>query len=94
MKHGQRNIKTLNVPASATECEGTNIHQTDCCMEHVQITFKYKRWTLSYSYPCSDVTSLRKHPTNALIYTMLIPLYSHCYTPTCFSPQGAIHREH
>jgi len=25
---------------------------------------------------------------------MLIPLYSHCYTPTSFSPQGAILREY
>jgi len=24
---------------------------------------------------------------------MFIPLYSHCYTPTCFNPQGAILRE-
>ena len=25
---------------------------------------------------------------------MLIPLYSHCYTPTCSSPQGAIFKEY
>jgi len=25
---------------------------------------------------------------------MLIPLYSHCYSNTCFSPQGAILREY
>jgi len=25
---------------------------------------------------------------------MLIALYSHCYTPTCSSPQGAIFREY
>jgi hypothetical protein len=23
-----------------------------------------------------------------------LPLYSHCYTATCFSPQGAIHRKY
>jgi len=44
------------------------------------------------SYPCTDVTTLCKTPTNAL--NMLTPLYSHCYTATYFSPREAILREH
>jgi hypothetical protein len=60
--------QTLNATASPNECERTNIHQTDCCMEHVQITLKYKGWTLSCSYPCTDVTSLSENLTNALIH--------------------------
>jgi hypothetical protein len=35
---------------------------------------------------------LCKNPINALY--MLTPLYSHCYTAACFSPQWAILREY
>jgi hypothetical protein len=42
----------------------------------------------SFSYPCTDVTVLLKNPTDGL-YT-LTSIYSHCYSPTSFSPQGAI----
>ena len=47
--------------------------------------------TLSSSAPCNDVTILNKNPTNALY--ILTTLYSHCYSPTCFRPQGANHRQ-
>jgi len=43
---------------------------------------------VSCSYPRTDLTILYKNPTNALF--MLTSHYSHCYTPTCFSPQASI----
>jgi len=48
--------------------------------------------SLCCSYPCTDVTILCTNLTNKLM--MLMPHYSYCDTPTCFSPQGAIHREY
>jgi len=77
--------QTLNITASSTECERTNIHQTDYCMEHVQITLIYMGWNLSCSYPWTDVTSLRKSPTNTVIYvytTLFTLLPSYMFQPS------------
>jgi len=56
---------------------------------------KIYAWILCCSYSWTYVIILCINLTNALVYTyMLTPLYSHCYTATCFSPEGTILREY
>ena len=48
---------------------------------------------LSFSYLCTDVTVLRKNPTNALIYvniTLFTLVYSYKFQPSRGYPQGIL----
>ena len=51
------------------------------------------KWPITWSYPCSDVTYLLKHPTNALINvntTLFTPLHSYIFQPSRGHPQGVL----
>jgi len=56
------------------------------------LVISFKKLILSCSYPGTDVTILRKNPTNALMYnTTLFTLLNSCmFQPSRGHPQGVL----
>jgi hypothetical protein len=62
------------------------------CIQEAYPTEIYRR-IISCSYPCTDVTILRKNPTKVLMYvytTLFALLHSYMFRPSRGHPQGVL----